>query len=443
MNLATIALKSIRQRMLSSSLTALSVALGVMLMVAVLVIHGIVADMFNQRSIGYDLIVGAKGSPLQLVLNTVYRVSQPIDNLPYLFYLDLEKQPLVEHAIPFCLGDVTEQGGFPLVGTTNKYFELSYAPRRTFAIKGTVFRKSLDAIIGSHVAKENGWKIGSQFTLVHGGRDSDHVHDEKFTVAGMLAPTGTANDKTVFIHLKGFFAIAGHEKPPEEAIEQLQKFYPDDPRIQQLERSDFVDEEEEADAGAHAGHHHHALPDELKEVTAVLLRMKNDVAAIMFASQLENESPAMAVNPILPMRRLMVDIVGNVQKVLLVLTGLIIVVSGVGIFVSIYNSMSDRRREIAIMRALGASRGVVFSIILVESILLCFGGGLLGVAMGHGLVFIAAPYVELQSGILIDPLAFEMAELYLLPVLIAMASLVGFVPGLTAYRTDVARALAD
>jgi putative ABC transport system permease protein len=150
-----------------------------------------------------------------------------------------------------------------------------------------------------------------------------------------------------------------------------------------------------------------------------------------------------AVNPIFPMQQLMNTILGNVRSLLIVMTALIIVVSGVGIFVSIYNSMSDRRKEIAIMRALGAQRRTVFSIILAESILLCFGGGILGILLGHGLVFAAAPIVQQQTGLLINPYAIEAVEFVLLPALIALASIIGIVPGLSAYRTDVARALAD
>jgi putative ABC transport system permease protein len=147
------------------------------------------------------------------------------------------------------------------------------------------------------------------------------------------------------------------------------------------------------------------------------------------------------VNPVLVMRNLMENLVGNVRLALMVLTALIILVSGIGIFVSIYNSMSDRKREIAIMRALGASRRTVFSVILFESILLCVVGGVVGLILGHGLVFVASPIVAARSGLIIDPYHFESIELLLFPILIAMASLVGFLPGLTAYRTDVAKAL--
>lgn len=452
MNLLAIAFKSIRQRALASSLTALSVALGVMLMVAVLVIYGIVGDIFSQRSIGYDLIVGPKGSDLQLVLSAVYRVQPPIENLPYLYYKELEADRRVADAVPLAFGDVTEQGAFPIVGTVSRYFELEYAPNRKFMIRGRGMGKPFDAIIGDEVRRKNGWDVGTKFKLVHGGIETGHVHDEEFEVVGVLKRTGTPNDKTAFVNLDGFYMVEGHDKPPEEALEQLRMFYPDDERIQNLKAGDIASAHSHDDHGHddhdHA-HHDHGLPDELKEVTAVLLIMAGDDAgdrafrSVTFSNELKQGNRAMAVNPIVPMTNLMQNVVGNVRTALVVLTGLIIVVSGIGIFVSIYNSMADRRREIAIMRALGARRTTVFSIIVAESLLLCVGGGVLGLILGHGLVFVSAPIVEARSGLLVDPLAFEPVELVLFPALIALAALIGFIPAMTAYRTDVARTLAE
>lgn len=485
MNLLTIAYKSIRQRMLASSLTGLSVALGIMLMVGVLVIHGILDRMFSQQSVGYDLIVGPKGSSLQLVLNTVYRVSQPIENLPYRFYEQLKGDSRIAEAVPMALGDVTREGGFPIVGTESGYFEIAPPPGRPIRIKGDKFKTPFDAIIGARVARKNGWDVGTRFSLVHGGADSDHVHDEQFTVVGVLAPTGTPNDKTVFLPLEGFYRIEGHKKPADEARKREREFFGEPmaeaaspgpapgsdgasdrhakDRSDGSERSDGgpAGENEEEDGEHHEDEHHEGehghhelepVPDEQKEVTAILVRMRRPSGASpstqsmltpMFQAELNEGFEAQAVHPIMVMKSLMDDIIGNVQKVLLFLTALIVVVSGIGIFVSIYNSMSDRRREIAVMRALGASRTTVFSIILAESVLLCFGGGVLGILLGHGLIFAAAPFVEAETGILIDPLAFEPIELVLLPALIGLASLVGFLPGLTAYRTDVAKALAE
>ena len=210
MNLFTIAYKSIRQRALASSLTCLSVSLGVMLMVIVLSGFAIVEKNFSQNSVNYDLIVGPKGSSLQLILNTVYRIGDPVGNLPYRFYREMQDDPRVKVSVPIALGDVTEEGSYKIVGTTTEYFKIGYAPGRSFKVAGKSFGTAFDAIIGSQVAYQNGWELGHKFKLVHGGAESDHVHDEEFTVIGILAPTGTANDKTVFVNLEGFYLIAGH-----------------------------------------------------------------------------------------------------------------------------------------------------------------------------------------------------------------------------------------
>ncbi len=437
MNLLTIAWKSIRQRSLASSLTALSVALGVALMIAVLVINGVVGRIFSQSGSGYNLVVGPKGSELQLVLSTIYRIGKPIENLPWRFYEELQQRAGVEQVIPLCFGDDTEQGHFPIIGTLPRYFGIDYAPGKSFGIRGEILKGTWDAVIGSEVARVNGWTIGSTFKMVHGGV-SDHVHDEKFTVTGILQQTGTPNDKTVFIHLQGFFSLDDHAKPISEAIERNVQMFGDNREALQTEYADLLKQE------AKGGHHHHGpIPDIQKEVTALLVLTKNDVAALNLSSKLQEGVIAQGVNPIIVMRQLMDNLVGNIRYALMVLTALIIVVSGIGIFVSIYNSMSDRKREIAIMRALGAGRQQVFSIILLEAIVLTVGGGILGLLIGHGLVFATAPIVAARSGLLIDPLHFESIELLILPALLAMATLIGILPGLTAYRTDVAKALYD
>jgi putative ABC transport system permease protein len=139
---------------------------------------------------------------------------------------------------------------------------------------------------------------------------------------------------------------------------------------------------------------------------------------------------------------LMNSIVGPMQLVLLVLTVLVVIVAGISILVSIYNSMTERRHDIAVMRALGASRKAVMAIILVESILLSLGGGLIGVLLAHGMIGAASPYVVERTGITLSMLEFDWHELVLIPGLVVLASLVGFLPALAAYRTDVAKALA-
>lgn len=456
MNLLVIAFKSLKQRALSSSLTALSVALGIMLVVSVLVVNGVVENTFNQKSVGVSLLVGPRGSDLGNVLSAVYRIGKPAENLPWRVLTEdvvkaAERLPgvkkssdVIEWVIPMTMGDVTQEGSFPVLGTTPKYFKMEYAAGKKFKKKGDLPVNSFDALIGSRVARENGWDIGSQFSLIHGGADG-HVHDEKFTVVGLLAPTGTANDVTVFVNIEGFFLISGHEKPPEDAITRLQEFgYEVTPEQQAVIREAAGGHDHHDHAGHdHGAHAPHPVPDDLKEVSFILVRTKSPTASIMLAAELNEGMRAQAVNPIIVISKLMKLFVGNTKKLLLLLTALIVVVAGIGIFVSIYNSMSDRKREIAIMRALGASRVTVFSIILGESLLLCLGGGILGLLMGHGLVVVAAPFIESQAGISVNPWSFDVMELILFPILIGMATLVGFLPGLTAYRTDVADSLSD
>ena len=451
MNLWSIAVKSVKQRALASALTSLSVALGVMLMVVVLVANGMAERMFVQTATGYDLILGPKGSQLELVLTSIYRIGVAGEPLPYRFYRELTSETgnRIDRAIPITMGDVTRQGAFPIVGTTPDYFVLPYmheadgTPRkfqfRTRSLDGKhtgegLIRNPFDATIGAVVARQNGWDIGSKLKLVHGGSDG-HVHDEEFTVSGVLAATGTPNDRTVFVHLDGFYMISGHEKPLSEAIAREREFFGN------------VSEESLRALEAEKSGGHGPVPEAQKEVTAILLNIQGEIGEKVLAesrlmSRLNEGVQAQAVKPIVQIDRMMQTLIGPIRTLLIGLTSLIIAVSGIGIFVSIYNSMADRKKEIAIMRALGARRQTVLTVILAESTLLCVVGGLAGFVLAHLLILVASPVVA-GYGLVIDPWTFAWGELVLLPVLIALASLVGFVPGMTAYRTDVARTLSD
>jgi len=447
MSVLAIAWKSIRQRALASSLTSLSIALGVMLMVVVLTISAAIEKAFDQTSVGYDLIVGPQGSDLQLVLSAVYRIQPPIENIPYQYLKTLRDDRRITAAVPLLFGDVTEEGAFPIVGTTPQYFELDYATNRSFRIRGKRINSFFDAIIGSEVARANGWDLGSQFTIRHGGAEGTHVHDEKFTVVAILEQTQTANDRTVFLNVEGFYAIAGHEKPLDEVEDRLRKFYGSEPDVlaellTELDAHKAHLAEDEASGVSHDHHDHsHETPDCMKELTSVLVRTRSPADAIFLQADINKSFQARAVNPIRPIRKLMDNVLGNIRKALVVLTAMIIIVSGVSIFVSIYNSMSDRRREIGVMRALGASRTAVFSIVLAESTLLCLGGGVFGWLIGHGLTIAAAPAVIARTGLLLDAWAVTPWEFILFPVLLVLATVVGFLPALTAYRTNVADAL--
>lgn len=454
MNLLTIAWKSIRQRLLSSSLTGLSVALGVALMIAVLILNNTLAGVFGQRNSGFDMIIGPKGSETQLVMSTLYRIEKPIENLPWRYYLDWKKNDLVEHAIPVSIGDTSEEGQFPIVGTTVDYFRVPYGydgPKPLpFGLEGELPGGMWDSVIGWEVARKNNWKIGTKFRMVHSGAEG-HVHDEKFTVRGILGKTGTPNDRTVFVNIDGFNFFDDHQKPIEEAIAREAEFF-QEPRaaLEEKYARQIAAARRAKERGGHV-HSHDAPLDIQKEVSAIFIVAKDDpnlpgLGKQVFISSamadLKEGIQAQGVIPTAVMRNIMDKLVGNIRLALMILTGMIIAVSGIGIFVSIYNSMSERRREIAIMRALGARRITVLSIILAEAILLCVGGFFIGLLLGHGAIALGAPLIEARSGLLLDRFAFDPIEFTVLPAIIALAALVGIVPALTAYRTDVADALA-
>lgn len=454
MNLFKIAWRSIQQRGLASLLTSLSMALGVMLVVAVLSIHGVVSESFRSNaSFGYNMIVGAKGGKLQLTLNTVYYLSQPVENLPYDYYLEFltaerrmkeDADPgdieldrdgkfgdMVALAIPICLGDY--YGRFRVVGTTPDFLDkLVFGPegKRNFEFEpgGRNFKHRsqkngfFEAVVGSVAAREMEVKVGDSINSRHGDPDPEigTLHSEdSFKVVGILKPTGTPNDRAVFVNMEGFYLLKGHAKP--------------------AEGNESVGEAGRASRPSEA----EPLPMEQREVTAILVR----TADLFVTQRMENsinEGPdAQAALPVKEVFSLFAVIVTPIQTTLLALTAMICVVSGVSILVSIYNSMSERRHEIAVMRALGAGRGTVMSIILLESICLALGGGMLGWMAAHILNGLASPLIQERTGVAIGFFDLVSSELLLIPALIVLAILCGFLPAMSAYRTDVASSLGD
>ncbi len=448
-----IAWRNIQQRALASSLTALSMALGIAVMIAVIVIHSVTVRQFEENAQGYHVIVGGKGGALQLVMTTVYHVGQPLYPIPYTYYQKFleggEFADITEAAIPICLGDSYEAPDgthFRAVGTTRDLFDkISYGTHRDGTPKTYEFQPGgrnfktenfYEAVVGSVVAARSGLKLGDEINPTHGlGRDG-HKH-EGFTVVGILKPTGTANDRAVFINIEGFYLLEGHASLPDEEEHSANEEPADDGQVAQSPGQPHGDDH-------HTHGAHQPLPLEQRKVTSILVLCNSPLAPTVLedAFNRDNDPLAQSVSPAREVALLMNSIVGPVRIILLVLTVLIVIVAGVSILVSIYNSMSERSHDIAVMRALGASRSAVMAVILVESILLSLGGGLLGMLLGHGVIALASPYVLERTGIALGLFEFDLQELVLIPGLIVLAALVGLLPALAAYKTDVAKALA-
>lgn len=382
-----------------------------------------------------------------------------------------------KRVIPVCLGDYF--GPFRVVGTEPAMFDsqafgdegdkkYEWAQGRNFQT-WTEEHGFFEAVVGATVARERQVKLGDRIATTHGDPEG-HGHGTLFTVVGILKPTGTPNDRAAFINIEGFYLMESHAKP----LERTKPQPGDEPDANAADAEDPVRQRAEAEAHrasigqtqraedqAHPEHLRDPLPLEHREVSAMLVQTISPIVAPALENVINEGQVAQAALPVGEIFGLFEIIVRPIQTALLALTIVICVVSGISILVSIYNSMNDRRHEIAVMRALGASRGTVFAIILFESIFLSLGGGLFGWVGGHTLNALASAKIEQVTGVSLGFFDFAPAvnvlellgqeptiewlavstELLLVPGLILLAVIVGFLPAFSAYRTDVSRSL--
>lgn len=471
MSLLLLAWRNFQQRALASVLTTISLALGVGLTVLVLAIYGLMTEAFQRNaSVGYNLIVGAKGSPLQLTLNTVYYLSQPIENVPYSymmeFFTEEQRRSEIERiegasnkevkngkfgsfmqgglVIPVCLGDYF--GEFRVVGTTPDMFDkLNWGPDVDRPYRFSAGRNFVtlseehgyfEAVVGARVAREMKVGLGDKIFPKHGDPEG-HGHDLGFTIVGVLEPTGGPNDRGAFVNIEGFYLMDGHARPEED-----ENGKPREPE----KKADAVTE------GSAAGDHAEGATDQAtrkfrplpiaqREVTAFLIRPVQSQFSIYMQRAINKGSQAQAAAPIGEITKMMKLIIEPINWVLLAITTLTCVVAAVGILVSIYNSMNDRRRDIAVMRALGASQETVMWVILLESALIAVLGGLLGWVIAHLAIGAFSWAIEDRIGIVVGFFTFTQTELFVIPIVLGLAMLAGMVPALMAYRTDVGRNL--
>ena len=454
MTLLGIAWRNIRQRLLTSLLTALSLALGVALVVATLVTGGIVKQAFESGSgLGYNMIVGAKGSPLQLVLNSVYLVSKPIENISWDFYqqfLPAAERPdgvdgtfaaSTKTAVPICMGDYFR--GFRVIGTNTAYFDrLTIGDGRPFAFSGgRNFRNDefFGGVLGATVAAKLGLKPGDPFAPTHGA-DDGKVHDP-FTVTGVLARTDTPVDRGVFVNMEGFYLQDGHAKPVDGEEESGK---------QNAESGEDADGSHEHGNREHGKQGQAPLPFAQREVTALLLDTASlpglppELMAMGLRTAINEGRDGQAALPIAEIRLLLDLFVRPLELLLLLVTTLVVIVSAIGILVSMVGSSLERSRDVAIMRALGARRSHVLVVVLIEAVLLAVGGGLAGWVLGHLLVGAIGPLITTNAGVSASIFsAAPRGELLLVPFLVGLAILAALLPALAAYRTDVAKWLSS
>ncbi len=409
MTIAGLAVKSLRNRRFSVALTALSIALSVMLLLGVERIRGEVRASFVSTISGTDLIVGARSGPVQLLLYSVFRLGDPTQSIAYESYEEIARHPQVAWAIPLSLGD--SHRGYRVLGTTPAYFEhFRYARERGLALAaGRGFGEALEAVLGAEVAERLGYRLGAEIVVAHGAGEVSFVEhaDTPFRVVGILQRTGTPVDRTIHVPLAGIEAM-------HEGFEQGGR----------------------KDEGPVAHKHAHGEPE---KISAFLVGLKSRAAAPAML-RLINEYPGEPLSAIMPAVALqeLWQLVGVVETALLVVSAFVLAVGLAGLLTALLASLEERRREMAVLRSVGARPVHVFGLIVGEAGVVTVLGAVAGLALLYLLQLAAGPLLAAKLGLYM-PLAWPAwRELALLAAVCVAGILVGVIPGVRIYRYSLA-----
>ena len=409
--------------------------LGVGLISLLLVLNDQLQDKFEKNLAGVDLVIGAKGSPLQLILSSMYHIDAPTGNVsikeatPFL----REGHPIIETAVPLSLGD--SHKGFRVVGTKPDFLDLYDAALE----EGKMWQKTLEVVAGAAVAKELGLEIGYTFKSTHGfDQNDDLIHEdaESFRVVGILAPTGAVIDQLLLTRFSSTWAV--HDHGEHEHDEE--------------DHDGHDHDEHDHDEHGHEGHDHgtpkEAFPDDLlsyqdKQITSILVKFKgHNIQALNMQRAINENTEMQAATPAIEINRLY-TLMGTGTRALRWLAIVIIVVSGLSIFISLYNSLKERRYELALMRVMGASRSKLLTLIILEGLLLAVLGYLLGMALSHGSMYILADQMKETYQYNFSWAHFLIEEVYLLGGALGIGLLAAFIPAIQVQGIDISDTLAD
>jgi len=418
--ITALALKSLRNRKFTAALTVLSIMLAVLLLLGVERIRQEAREGFASTISGTDLIVGARSGPVHLMLASVFRIGNATNNVRWDTYRTLADRPEIAWTIPISLGD--SHRGYRVMGTTPEYFEhYRFArDRRLEFARGKPFTDTHDAVLGADVAEALGYGVGSSIVVAHGAGDVSFMlhEDQPFRVVGVLARTGTPVDRTVHVTLEGLDAI--HADSNHELA--------NDPLAAAMHA---------AEADEHAHGHTAAAVD--RTITAFLVGLKSRGGALGM-QRLINEYPAEPLTAILPGVTLqeLWEITGAAEKTLLAVSVLVVVVGLAGMLVALLTSLSERRREMAVLRSVGARPTHVFALILGEAAVLTLAGIALGVAALYLTLLAGHTWLEARLGLFVGLSWPSPRELGLIAVVALAGVVIGLIPAYRIYRYSLA-----
>ena len=410
--MVTLALKSLGNRRFTTTLTIVSIALSVTLLLGVERIRKEARTSFSKTVSGTDLIVGARSSSVQLLLYSVFRIGNATNNISWESYQEIARNPDIEWTIPISLGD--SHHGYRVMGTNSDYFEwFRYAGgRRLELASGRVLEGVFDAVLGAEVARTLGYHTGDPIVIAHGAGEISFIeHDDKpFEVVGVLESTGTPVDQTVHVLLEGMEAI--HIDWQEGA--------PIPGRSISAERVAEMD----------------LAP---KAITAFLVGL-NSRMAVFGVQRWVNEYPQEPLSAILPGVALqeLWDLIGIAEKALMAVSGFVVAIGLCGMLLALMTSLNERRREMAILRSVGARPLHVFALIAGESVMLTAAGIIGGVGLLYGLLLVARPIILSRFGLLIGVTGLSSYELMLISAVCLAGLLIGAIPAYRIYRYSLA-----
>ncbi|MEP2990334.1 MAG: FtsX-like permease family protein [Parasphingorhabdus sp.] len=417
-----LALAYLRDRSLTTALNILLLGLSVAMLVLLVQFSSQLTSRLDRDAEGVDLVVGAKGSPLQLILSSIFHIDQPTGNIPLDSLNMLRRDPAVKKAIPLALGDNFD--GFRIVGT-----DASYAGFYGGEIaQGKMFEKPMDAVMGSGVAKITGAQLGQQFIGSHGLETEDEAgqgHDHApFETVGILAPTGTVVDRLILTSVESVWDVHGIEHDHEGH-----------------------DHESHDD---HDGHDHdHAADDRTlssrgglePELTAILVSYRNAAGAIRIPAMINRQTEMQAAAPAVETARLL-GLFGAGIEGARIFAWILAATGGLAIFIALLNMARTREGDLALLRVMGASKIQVFGTILLEGLITAAAGAVLGIVAAHTALFVAGRSFQTLSELGLSAAQFLPAELGIIAAVLLIGGIAALIPAARIFRINLASTLA-
>lgn len=421
MNIFILVWNYLRARPLNTAINIVLLSLGIAVITILLIFNKQLEQKITTNTKGIDLVVGAKGSPLQIILCNIFHIDFPTGNIPLAEAERISRNRLIKKAIPMALGDSYQS--YRIVGTNRDYAALYKGELAA----GTWFNQELEVTIGSTVAEVSGLKLGEHFASAHGLTTGGHAHNEhEYVVTGILKPTYTVLDNVILTSVESVWTM--HEEGE-------------------------MDEEHHDDHDGHApltagdsALRSRLVPtvlqtDSTRELTSVLLQYRSPMGAIQLPRLVNSQSSLQAASPAFETARLF-SILGVGVDLLMGLGSVLILISALSIFIALYNSLKERRYDMAILRSMGASRGKLLVSILLEGGLLTLLGCVIGLLMGHTTIEILATLLPEIRKAGITGIAFYSEEWIILVGSLLLGLLCALLPAVQAYRTDISKVLA-